>query len=35
MIGERTIDVSSLASGVYMVQVSGENNVVVKKLIIE
>ncbi|MFC7358628.1 T9SS type A sorting domain-containing protein, partial [Jejudonia soesokkakensis] len=32
MIGERTIDVSSLASGVYMVQISGENNVVVKRL---
>ncbi|MRT18057.1 T9SS type A sorting domain-containing protein, partial [Vitellibacter sp. q18] len=33
MQGERSVDVSALASGVYMVQINGENASTVKRLI--
>ncbi|MRT18088.1 T9SS type A sorting domain-containing protein, partial [Vitellibacter sp. q18] len=33
MQGERSVDVSTLASGVYMVQINGENASTVKRLI--
>jgi len=35
LIGERAIDVSALASGVYIVQISGEGTTIAKRLIIE
>jgi hypothetical protein len=35
MQGEKVIDISQLASGVYMVQISGEQASVVKRLIKE
>jgi len=35
MIGERAIDVSTLATGVYIVQISGEGATIAKRLIIE
>ncbi|MAO47160.1 MAG: hypothetical protein CL527_00235 [Aequorivita sp.] len=35
MQGEKAVDVSSLAAGVYMVQIIGENASTVKRLIKE